>query len=130
MSFIMVWKVAGLLVRLKKHDQRFKESTISTESGLPLISLFHLDIIEAPSYVQLGEIFCTPEFLYQLRGEWKGVLVFHHDCIEGLVILDKLEGFVLLLDKNTGEAMGDLDSQMASPELVPLQQLQWEKALY
>ena len=56
------------------------------ESGLPLISFLHPDIVEAPPYVQLGEILCPSEFLYQLGDEWERVLVFHRDRIEGPVV--------------------------------------------
>ena len=81
---------------------------VSTESSLPLISFLHLDVVEAPPYVWLGEIPCPSEFLYQLGDEWERVLVFHHNHIEGTVVLNKSEGSVLLLDEEHRRSHGRL----------------------
>ena len=77
-------------------------------------SVLSPDVIEAPPYVQLGEILCPSEFLYQLGDEWERVLVLHRDCIEGLVVLDKPEGSVLLLDEEHQGGHGRLGQVDAS----------------
>jgi len=46
MSFIIVWKVTGLLVMLKKYDKELKKTSVGVESSLSFISGFDLSIIQ------------------------------------------------------------------------------------
>ena len=77
----------GTVSEAKEHHQWFEESTVSAEGGFSFISLFHADIIETPSDVQLHEVSCPSEFLYQLGDEWKRVFVLHRDGIQSTVVL-------------------------------------------
>jgi hypothetical protein len=45
----------------KVHDKRLKETSISSESHLPLIVFLDMDIIISPVYIKLGEVLCTLE---------------------------------------------------------------------
>ena len=65
----------------EEHHQQFKESAVGVEGGLPFIPLFHTDIIETPSDIQLCEVPCPSEFLYQLGDEREWVFVLHCDGI-------------------------------------------------
>ena len=78
---------SGTVSEAEEHHQWFKESAVSAEGGFPFISLFHVDIIEIPSDVQLCEVSCPSEFLYQLGDERKRVFVLHHDGIQSTVVL-------------------------------------------
>src|ERR1700742_2782823 len=49
------WTVA----ETKKHDEWFKGSTVSAESGLPFIAFTNTDVVVPPTHIQLGEILCT-----------------------------------------------------------------------
>ncbi len=42
--------------KTKKHDERFKEASVHSKSGLPLIAFLDANIIESPLNVQLGEV--------------------------------------------------------------------------
>jgi len=54
--FIIVWKVAELLVIPKKHYKGFEEATVDVEDHLPFISGLDAYIIETPVDVQFCEI--------------------------------------------------------------------------
>ena len=56
MSFIIVWKVTGLLVMLKKHDKELKKTSVGVESSLSFISGFDLSIIKLLTDIQLCKI--------------------------------------------------------------------------
>jgi len=55
-SFIIVWKVTGLLVMLKKHYKELKKTSVGVESSLPFISGFDLNIIKLLTDIQLCKI--------------------------------------------------------------------------
>jgi hypothetical protein len=91
----------------EEHDQRLEEFAISTESGFPFVSVLHTDIVKTPTDVQLGKVLCTTELLrYQLGDQWKWILVFDRDCVEGSIVLDETEGAVFLFDKEDGRSHG------------------------
>ena len=60
----------GAVSEAEEHYQRFKESAVGAEGGLPFIPFFHADIIETPLDIQLCEVSRPSEFLYQLGDEW------------------------------------------------------------
>ena len=66
---IIVWKVAGLLVRPKNMTRGFIKALVSLESGFLFISFFHVDIIETPTNIEFGEILCPLQFIYKFRNE-------------------------------------------------------------
>ena len=65
----------GAVSEAEEHHQWLKESAVGAEGRLPFISFFHVDIIETPSDIQLCEVSCPSEFLYQLGDEQKRVFV-------------------------------------------------------
>ena len=44
------------ICKAKEHDQGFEEATISLECCLPFISFLYVNIVIAPTDVQLGEV--------------------------------------------------------------------------
>ena len=46
------------VAKSEEHDKQLKKSLVHGESCLPLVSLFEMDIVEAPAEVQGGEPFC------------------------------------------------------------------------
>jgi hypothetical protein len=90
----------------EEHDQWLEESSISTESGFPFVSLLHTDIVKAPTDIQLGKVLSTTELLYQLGDQWKWILVFDRDCIEGSIVLDETKSAILLFDEEDGRSHG------------------------
>ena len=60
----------------KEHHQAFKQLLVSSEGGLPLITLLDSDIIVPPLNIQLGEVLHPSELVYELGNErnWVSVL--------------------------------------------------------
>ena len=83
----------------EEHYQWFEETSVRSESSLPLVTFFHLNIIETPSDVQFGEVLGAPELSDQFGNEQEWVLVFDHYHIKGSVVLDKLEASIFLFDE-------------------------------
>ena len=83
----------------EEHHQWLKQSVVGAEGGLPFIPFFHVDVIETPSDIQLCEVSCPSEFLYQLGDEREWVLVLHCDGIQGTVVLHQVEGSIFLFDE-------------------------------
>src|SRR5436853_6502875 len=83
----------------KEHDERFEQSTVGSECGLPLVALLHADIVETPSNIQFREVLGSPEFGDQLWDEWQRVLVLHGHGVECTVILYQSERAVFLLNE-------------------------------
>ena len=83
----------------KEHYQWFEETSVRSESSLPLIAFFHPNIIETPSDIQFGKALGTSELSDQFGNEWEWVLVFDHYCIKGSVVLDESEASIFLFDE-------------------------------
>ena len=96
-SFIMVWNVTGLLV--SPNDKRFKEATVCVKGSLPLITILYPYIVEPPSHIQLGEVFCISELGNEFQNDWKRVAIFHHHGIENTIVLDQSQQPILLFDE-------------------------------
>jgi hypothetical protein len=75
------------------------KTLICLEFGLPLIALLDVDIIVSPLYIELGEVSHTLESIDEIVDEGEGVLIFLHDSIECLIVLDEVELTILLLDE-------------------------------
>ena len=50
------WRIC----QAKEHDSRLKESLISDESGLPLVSIIDPDVIISPSNIEFGKERTSP----------------------------------------------------------------------
>jgi hypothetical protein len=83
----------------KVYDQWFEETLICSKGSLPLIAFWDMDIIVSTSYIELGEVSRTFELMDEIIDEGEGVLIFLCDGIECLIVLDKVELTILLLDE-------------------------------
>ena len=72
---------------------------VCAEDCLLLITEFNVNIVEAPAYIQLGEILHILELSNQFRDQGKWILVFNYKCIEIFVILYQVEKSILFLNK-------------------------------
>ena len=81
----------GAVHEAKEHDLWFEESVVCVEGGLSFISITDPYIVETPADIQFGEVFHATELRDQFRDEWNWVPVLDCDCIQGLVVLYKLE---------------------------------------
>jgi len=79
------WTIA----QSKKHNQQFEEPSVCSECSLPLIFFFHLDIVEPPLDIKLGEVLGSSEFIDEFRDEREWVFVLDHHCIQGPIVLNK-----------------------------------------
>jgi len=64
--FIIVWKVVGLFIILKKYYQEFEKIVVCVKSNLPLGTRLNIDIVEALVQIQFGKILSTLEFCHKL----------------------------------------------------------------
>jgi hypothetical protein len=83
----------------EEHHQRFKESSVGVECSLPFITFLDTNIVVPPSDIQLGEVSCTSETIDKVGNEWKQIDILDSLCIERLIVLDKSERSVLLLNE-------------------------------
>ena len=97
MSFIIVWKVAGELVKPK--CQGFEEAPVSLEHGFPLVALLDGDIVKAPPDVEFREELGSFQTVDEIVDQREWVLVLHGHCIKHLVVLYEPEAAVLLFDE-------------------------------
>ncbi|KAF8229155.1 hypothetical protein L208DRAFT_1287910, partial [Tricholoma matsutake] len=86
----------------EKHRQGFEKPTICAKSGFPLVTPFHAHIVVPPSHVEFCKVRNAPMFVDQFCRDEDRISVFDHEGIESAIILYKLEGSILLLDKEDG----------------------------
>jgi len=53
----------GGVSEAKEHDGWFEEAFMSDEGGFPLVSVFDVDVVVAPSDIEFGEDFGIPELI-------------------------------------------------------------------
>ena len=103
MLFIIVWKVAELLVIPKNITKGSKSlqfiQRVYTESCLLLIIEFYIDIVEFLAYIQLSEVLGTLKFSKKLRDQQEQVFVLDYEHIKILVVLYQIERAILFLYK-------------------------------
>jgi len=56
----------GTVREAEEHDKGFVQAAVRPEGGLPLVSFFYPDIVEAPPDVQLREVLGSAELCNQL----------------------------------------------------------------
>src|SRR5882724_5316398 len=90
MSFIIIWKVARLWVKLKNMTRGSNKLLFIWKVVFPLISLFDPYVVIAPVDVQLGEILSLGlgYFIGDVWDQGEGVGILHSHHIELLVVLD------------------------------------------
>jgi len=99
----------GTVGHSEEHHERFEKAAIGMEGCLPFISGLDTYIIETPSDVKLCEVLGSMELGDEFRDEEEGAPVLDSYSIQYAIVLDQLEQTILLLIKNTGAAMGDLE---------------------
>jgi hypothetical protein len=52
--------------KFKKHNSGLEQFSIGDKSCLPLVTVFYLDIVIAPLYIDLGEVFGTFKFVKEV----------------------------------------------------------------
>ena len=65
----------------KEHNERFVETSVSSECGFPFITFFHLDIIKTPTDVKFSEVPSPLQCVDKFRDKGQRVFIFHGDCI-------------------------------------------------
>ena len=91
--------------KTEEHYGWFKESLMSDESSLPLVSILDIDIVIFPTDVKLGENLCPLEFINEVRDEWEGICVMDSVFINVAIVLTGAEATVLLFNKEEGECL-------------------------
>src|SRR5882724_2878796 len=87
MSFIIVWNIAGLLVR-PKHMTRGLNKPLFIQKAA--FHFFDLYVVVTPADVQLGKILSLGlrYFIEDIWDQGEGVGILNSHCIELLVVLD------------------------------------------
>jgi hypothetical protein len=92
----------GRVSESEKHHQWLVEATISTTRCLPLVTLFHSNILVPPSYIELREEFRAVKLIHQFRDEGKRIVILDHDGVECAIVLYETKRSVLLIDEEDG----------------------------
>jgi hypothetical protein len=58
-----------------------------------------MDIVVYPAYIELGKVSHAFESINEVIDEGERISIFSHDSVECLVVLDKAELTILLLDE-------------------------------
>jgi hypothetical protein len=90
----------------EEHYGRFKESFVGDESCFPLVSVFDPYVVISPSYVYLGKVLGSFEFVEEVGDSREGVSVPDGGLVELSVILTGSKGAVLLFNKEEGGGLG------------------------
>ena len=61
---------------MEEHNDRLKQSLVSPEGSLPLISFLDPHIVASPSNVQLSEVLGPVQLVHKFLDEWQGYLFF------------------------------------------------------
>jgi hypothetical protein len=102
----------GGVGKSEEYYRGFKEAFVGDEGGLPLVSVFDLDIVVSPSNVELSERLGILEFVDEVGDEGKGVGVTDRVFIDVMVVLAGSESSILFLTKKKGAAWGELDGRI------------------
>jgi uncharacterized protein (DUF39 family) len=69
------------------------------ESSLPFITFFDADIVVPIADIKLGKVVCTSEMIDKVKNEQKQIDILDCLCIECLIVLNKSERSILLLNE-------------------------------
>ena len=75
------------------------------EGGFPLVSIFDIHIVVLPSYIKVGEYFCTLEFINKIGDKRKRIDVSNCVFIEVVIALAWSEPTIFLLHKEERECL-------------------------
>jgi hypothetical protein len=99
----------GRVSESKKHHQWLVEAAISAKYCLPLVTLFHSNILVPPSYVKFREEFRAVKLIHQFGDEGKRIAILDRNGVESCMRQSDLSFFLM---KKTGNAMGDFDGRI------------------
>jgi len=94
MSFIIVWKVAGLLVipknitRGSKRPRLVRKAAIGAEGRLLFISRLDAHIVKLPLDVKFCEVLGSAELGDEFRDEGERIPVFDSHGVQYAIVLD------------------------------------------
>ena len=63
----------------KEHQHGFEKPSVGGEGSFPLVSVFDAYIIVSPPHIELGEEFCSLEFVEEVGYQQEGVSIA--DCV-------------------------------------------------
>src|ERR1700742_2558604 len=102
-SFIIVWKVAGLLHRPKNITSGSKRPRLvrnaAFHSSPSRIRTLLYYVVVSPSHVQLGEILCTLHLAHDVRNKGKRVAISNGHGVELVIVLNEPKGSIFLFDE-------------------------------
>ena len=82
----VVLECAWCICKIKRHDQVFIEFCTCAESGFPLFTLCHPDVVECRDNVKLGVPNCLAELIQGFLDQWQGVTVLDSDGVQALIV--------------------------------------------
>jgi hypothetical protein len=96
----------GRVGESEKHHQWLVEAAISTKRCLPLVTLFHSNILVPPSYVELREEFRAAKLIHQFGDEGKRIAILDRNGVERTIVLYKTKRPILLFDEEDRRCHG------------------------
>jgi hypothetical protein len=82
------------------HHQRLKEPLVSTEHSLPFVAFPDPDVVETPPDVEFHEEPGSLQTVNEIADQREQVPIFHGHCVKHPVVLDELEGTILLNEED------------------------------
>ena len=101
-------KGGGGVGESEEHHRGFKESFVSDEGSLPLVSVFDSYIVVPPSDIELRKDLGIPQFVYEIGDEGKRVGVADSVFVDVAVVLAGAESSILLFDEEEGRGLGGI----------------------
>ena len=89
----------------KEHYHGLEKPSVGGKGSFPLVSIFDAYIIISPSYIELGEEFCSLEFVEEVRYQQEGISIVDHVFVQVPVILTRLEFSIFLLYEKEGRCL-------------------------
>ena len=99
-------KSGGRVGYAEEHDSGFVNSSVGNEGGLPLVTIFDLDIVISPLHIKLGKDLGVFELVDEVGDQGKRICVLDSMTVKVLVVLTGSEASILFLDKEEGRGLG------------------------
>ena len=97
------------VAKAKEHDGGFKESFVSNEGRLPLVTIFDADVVVPPVNIELSEVASVFQLVHEVRDEREGVGVTGGIFVEVLVVLAGVKFAIFLFDKEERGCLGGVE---------------------
>ena len=95
----VVLECAWRICKTKGHDQVFVEFCPCAESGFPLFTLCHPDVVECRDNVKLGVLNCLAELIQGFLDQWQKVTVLDSDGVQASIVHTEMQSTSWLSDK-------------------------------